>query len=296
MNPTMHRLLAASAAIAALGAGASAQSAGPAEAPSSQTRAMILGPLMDELAPRAFAPRLAYESNLDTPGYVDREALRPDASRFARTSLAAGGPLPGLAPLSSFTAQTTTLASTPTSRLSVSLSGAGLGDMLFSDLRPDYVEAGGMRLAGLNIDRPRNMALRYETSFDAAGNNGLDIGIAPRAGVALGEHGPSYEAGATFRVGQFVSEELEGRPAWWLFAGADRETVLYNPGQRFDLREALAVREHAMIGDAQAGVAMRVYGADVSLAYVHRETTYSIPTHSWGTSEGFAAFSFSWRR
>lgn len=295
MKKTINRLITAGAAIAALGAGASAQSKGPE--PSEQTRAMILGPLMDELAPASPEPRFNSVSLPAAPGYVDREALRPDASRFARTNLGANSALPAIAPLSSFVAPSTTLASSPTSRLSMSLSGPDTGDALFTRVRPDYVEAGGMRLAGLEFDRPRHMALRYETRFDAVGENGLDIGLSPRAGVSIGDFGPSYEAGATVRVGQYIQEELEGRPAWWLFAGADRETVLYNPGQRFDIREAFAARDHhAMIGDAQAGVAVRMYGADVSLAYVHRETTYSIPTHSWETTEGFAAFSLSWRR
>lgn len=293
----VRTLLTTGAAIAALGGVAAAQT-GPG-APSAQTRAMIMGPLVDELGPVQADSTVAagFERETASPSYIDYDSRRPGASRFARAGLSSQVRLPGIAPLSAFEGRTATLAETETGRLSISLAGPGQDETVFSGINPDYVEAGGMRLTGFGGELPRNMALRYETSFDAPGyGNGLDIGIAPRAGMSMGDYGPTYEAGATFRIGQYVREELEGRPAWWLFAGADREAVLYNPGQRLDMREAFAHRDYTMIGDAQAGVAARVYGAEISLAYVQRETNYAIPTHSWETKEDFAAFSLSWRR
>ena len=128
------------------------------------------------------------------------------------------------------------------------------------------------------------------------GSDGLDIGLSPRAGVSIGEDGPAAAAGATVRLGQYLDEFEDGRPSWWFFAGADRQAVLYDPGQGFDMRDALAMEPYAMVGDAQAGVAMRLRGADVSLAYIHRETRYALPQQSWETNEGFAAFSLTWRR
>lgn len=293
----VRTLLTTGAAIAALGGMAAAQSVAPK--PSAQTRAMIMGPLVDELGPVPADSAVAagFERETASPSYIDYESQRPGASRFARAGLSSQVTLPGVAPLSALQGRTATLAQNTTGRLSISLAGPGQSETVFSGVNPDYVEAGGMRLAGFDGDLPRNMALRYETSFDARGHgNGLDIGIAPRAGVSMGDYGPTYEAGATFRIGQYVREELEGRPAWWLFAGADREAVLYNPGQRLDMREAFAHRDYAMVGDAQAGVAARLYGAEISLAYVQRETSYAIPTHTWETKEDYAAFSLSWRR
>lgn len=279
-------------------ASAQPQTAGPSE----RTRALILGPLMEEMGPALpQAPVAAFDLEIAAPSYVEHAGVRTNASRFARAGLSAelysAAELRALAPLGAFEGQRAVLAEAGSSRLSVALAGPGQEQSLFSGITPDYVEAGGMRLAGFEGDLPRNMAVRYETSFDSADpGTGLDIGIAPRAGLSIGDIGPGYEAGATFRVGHYVQEELEGRPAWWFFAGADREAVLYNPGQRFDFREAFALGDYAMIGDAQAGIAMRLYGADISLAYVQRETTYAIPTHSWETKEDFAAFSLSWRR
>lgn len=262
---------------------------------SEQTDSMILGPLMDEVEGEATPAPARFETVTVTPSYVEYHGSRPDASRFARSGLTAQGALPRAAGLSGFSAQSTTIAGDGTSRLSISLSGDVERDPLFSGPAPAYIEAGGMRLTGFGEEAPRVVGLRYETGFDAEGDS-LDFGLAPRAGVRLGEFASGYEAGATFRVGQYIREELEGRPAWWLFAGADREAVRYNPGQRLDMRDALAHSDYTMVGDAQAGLAMRLGGANVSVAYVQRETVYSIPTRSWETREDFAAFTLSWKR
>ncbi|TGY87573.1 DUF2219 family protein [Marinicauda algicola] len=300
MRITARTLLVSALVFAGPCAAASAQSY--ESGPSDRTQALILGPLMDEMGPALpQPPAAAFNLDIAAPSYVEHAGVRANASRFARAGLSAelpaGAELRALAPLAAFQGRRAVLAQSGASRLSVALAGPGQEGSLFAGVTPDYVEAGGMRLAGFEGELPRSMAVRYETSFDSPGpGSGLDIGIAPRAGLSIGDFGPGYEAGATFRVGQYVQEELEGRPAWWFFAGADREAVLYNPGQRLDFREAFALGDYAMIGDAQAGIAMRLYGADISLAYVQRETNYAIPTHSWETKEDFAAFSLSWRR
>lgn len=255
---------------------------------------MIMGPLVSSIEAQTDARALddARLTSGSSVTYINTQSTRPNATRFAAEALDARSPLFGRRGVSGFSGREATLESSGNSRVIVSISEADDPTGLFSNASPDYVEAGGMRVAGVSPDRSRSMGLSYETRFDAVGrDNSLDVGIAPRAGVSLGQFGPSYEAGATLRIGQYVKEELEGRPAWWLFAGADRETVMFDPGE--GLSNSLAYRETAMVGDAQAGVAMRFYGADLSVAYVHRETTYSIPTHSWETSEGFAAFSLS---
>ncbi len=142
------------------------------------------------------------------------------------------------------------------------------------------------------------MTLRYETTFDSRGGlDGLDVGLAPRAGVSIGQNGPAAEAGATVRLGQYLDEGFgEDRPAWWLFAGADQQAVMYDPGAGFNMRNAFAMGPYATVGDAQVGIAARFGGADISFAYIQRETRYALPTESWETSEGFAAFSLTLRR
>ncbi|MEQ8434749.1 MAG: DUF2219 family protein [Oceanicaulis sp.] len=273
--------------------------------PSEQVRTMILGPLYEEFdraAPRQPGARLVGASMAATLRFTARPSAvadaaspRPAAARFADAVMVARIESPARDRLAAFSGGDATLAYSPTAgRVSVSLFDGGAPDAAFLGFRPDYAESAGRALRQ-ERDRPRRMALRYERSFDATGSDGLDYGLAPRAGVSVGGEGAALETGATVRLGQYINTEFD-RPAWWFFAGADRQAVMYDPGQGFDMRGALAMEPYAIVGDAQAGVAMRVGGTDLSFAYIHRETEYSMPQESWDTREGFAAFSLTWRR
>ena len=294
---------------AALVAGIAAPSAEARQA-SRDTSAMILGPLRAELdAPRPTAPA-AVDLPAAAPGlslrYFDNavrfveplDSPAPAAASLAGAVLSVRTPDPATRyGLSAFSGRSAVLARTPAgSQLSVSFSEApsGVARLAFD---PASAQSAGRALDPTFSARHRNMAVNYEAFFDAPGRDGgLDVGVSPRAGVALGDDGTAARAGATVRLGQYLGELENDRPAWWFFAGADRQAVLYDPGQGFDVRGALAMQPYAMVGDAQAGVAVRVGSADVSLAYVRRETRYALPQQDWETSEGFAAFSLTWKR
>ncbi len=306
-QPLRHaRLLAGVALVAGLScAPAFAQVDDSGVTPSEQMRTMILGPLYEEFerdAPRQPGARLApapYAASLRftaRPSVIaDTVSPRPAAARFADAVMVARTQSPAGDRLAAFAGGDATLAYSPTAgRVSVSLFDSAAPNAAFLGFRPDYAESAGRALRQAR-DRPRRMALRYERSFDTTGSDGLDYGLAPRAGVSVGGEGAALETGATVRLGQYINTEFD-RPAWWFFAGADRQAVMYDPGQGFDVRGALAMEPYAIVGDAQAGVAMRVGGTDLSFAYIHRETEYSMPQESWDTREGFAAFSLTWRR
>ncbi len=294
-----------------LGAGVCAMLGAPSRAdapnPSAETRAMILGPLQNEFAahaPRSYSVEIRRDANPFALQYqarapqTDYGGSRPAAARFAEaalTSHADGFARDGLA---AFSGQEAVLATTPSgARLSVSMFEADRPDIARLTNDPAYAESAGAALVQGSGLESRRMALNLEGAFNASGGGeGLDIGLSPRAGVSIGEDGTAAAAGATVRLGQYLDDFDDGRPSWWFFAGADRQAVLYDPGQGFDMRDALAMEPYAMVGDAQAGVAMRLRGADVSLAYIHRETRYALPQQSWETSEGFAAFSLTWKR
>lgn len=278
-------------------------------APQTSAQSMILGPLEAELTasgidgagfvvPRLRAPTysLKYEPRL--PATAPREAARPSASLFAGSLLTArSSDLVTRDGLAAFSAQPAVLAYTPSGgAFTVSVSDSANPSAARLGYDPLYAESAGRAINPGLVEGNRRMALGYEGSFNApGGSDGLDFGVSPRAGVSIGEDGPAARAGATVRLGQYLDAFETDRPAWWLFAGADRQAVMYDPGQGFDVRDALAMQPYAMVGDAQAGVAVRVGSADVSLAYVHRETRYSMPQQGWETSEGFAAFSLTWK-
>ena len=307
--PLMLGVACSGAVLAASGASAGGR-ADPEET-SRDTSAMIQGPLRAELdAPRPAAPsaaglaptssaytlRFAARSTLAASGGDHAAAAAPSfagALLTARTSdtVTRDG-------LSAFAARPAVLAQTPSGgQVSVSISEGGSPSSARLGYDPVYAETAGRALNPALLPEHRNMAVNYEGFFDTAGGQGgLDVGLSPRAGISLGDDGPAARAGATVRFGRYLGELEADRPAWWFFAGADRQAVLYDPGQGFDVRDALAMQPYAMVGDAQAGVAVRVGSADVSLAYVHRETRYALPQEDWETSEGFAAFSLTWKR
>ncbi len=301
----VHCSAGALAAAACFAAPALAETGRPAVL-SPETGLMILGPLYEEMgmaAPRqpgallAAAPdaaRLRYDPQPVATSVTS--SPRPAAARFAGAALIARSDSFTRDHLAAFAGDETTLAISPSGgRVSMSLFDGAEPDAALAGFDPEYAAAAGRALSG-ERDAPRRMAVRYEGSFDTRGADGLDYGLAPRAGVSFtGRGAAAVETGATVRLGQYIDTDFD-RPAWWFFAGADRQAVMYDPGQGLDMLDAVAMDQYAIVGDAQAGVAMRMGGADVSLAYVHRDTEYSMPTHSWQSREGFAAFSLTWRR
>jgi hypothetical protein len=267
-------------------------------------RAMIMGPLQAEFAVSgaSFAPRSAAYALRYQPGesaFGPVVSSRPAASRIASSLLTArASDAVTRDGLSAFSAAATAIAYTGEGAgFTLSLVDGESPSSARLAFDPDYAEAYGQALSPALSERHRRMAVTYEGSFDSPGGaDGLDLGLSPRAGVSIGDDGPAARAGATVRLGQYLSEFESDRPAWWFFAGADRQAVLYDPGQGFDVRGALAMQPYAMIGDAQAGVAVRVRGVDLSVAYVHRETRYALPQQDWETTEGFAAFSLTLKR
>ncbi|WP_440959014.1 lipid A-modifier LpxR family protein [Oceanicaulis sp. LC35] len=274
---------------------------------SQETRAMILGPLQAELpSNRIVSTRSDFTASQvlgRSPSYIDfigsdSASSLPDAARLAGVALSVRSDSAAMEGFSAFYQAGATLVETPSGgRISVSLFDGRAPDAALSALSDSYADIAGSTLdpAGRSA---RRMTLRYENAFDSHGGpDGLDVSVAPRAGVSIGQNGPAAEAGATVRLGQYLDEGFgEDRPAWWFFAGADQQALMYDPGAGFDMRNALAMGPYATVGDAQAGIAARFGGADISFAYIQRETRYALPNESWETSEGFAAFSLTLRR
>ncbi|WP_170175430.1 lipid A-modifier LpxR family protein [Glycocaulis alkaliphilus] len=297
-QPCARATCSSAAAIARLAAcaGASAlalQGAVQAQsADSANPSTLIIAPLLEEMSSGPLpSMRLALGGPEDTHGE------HGGASAIAQSGLSASAS--GIAPESfgAFHAPETVIARTNRgSQLSVSLFDSEEPDWVVSALSPTAIDMPAWRYSAGRA-RGRAVALRYEGRFDSPGGmDGLDVGLRPRAGLSVGDAGSATEFGASVRVGHFVSDDDSTGAGWWFFAGADRQALVYRPGDRRNIRETLTLQPYAMVGDQQAGIAMRVQGVDLSLAYVRRETSWSLPAQSWDTSEDFAAFSLTWRR
>ncbi|MFN3834455.1 MAG: lipid A-modifier LpxR family protein [Glycocaulis sp.] len=258
---------------------------------------LIIAPLLEELS-SAPLPSLRLASLEGHEGWrVTAPSIDTDAAYLASSALSSASPSDIRFALGAFSAPQTVIGRTPSGGyVTLAVSDNDYLNPVTAALTPDGIDVPAWMFSA-DRERSRAVALRYEGRFDSFGGaDGLDVGLMPRAGLSMGDRGSATEFGATVRVGHYLHEEADGRGGWWLFAGADRQAVIYEPGTRFDIRTALTLQPYAMVGDAQAGVAMRMYGADLSLAYVRRETNWSMPTQSWEEVEDFAAFSLTIRR
>lgn len=145
-------------------------------------------------------------------------------------------------------------------------------------------------------DREATVAVNYERRFETPGQGeDLDMSFTPRAGVSLGPDGSAAGAGAEVRVGQYLRGDPGDRPRWYVFAGADRRALMYDPRKGVDFTNAMQLAQRQVVGDAQAGVAVRIGEADLSLAYVRREYRHVAGVESFDETEEFGAVTVNWR-
>ena len=145
-------------------------------------------------------------------------------------------------------------------------------------------------------DHQTIVAVNYERPFVSRGEGEqLDVSVTPRAALSVGPDGSAAGAGAEVRVGRYLAGSLQDYPSWYVFAGADRRALLYDPAQGMDLNRAVYMTHREVIGDAQAGIAVRVGEADLSLAYVRRDYRYVVGADKFRESEDFGAVTVNWR-
>ena len=220
--------------------------------------------------------------------------LSPGAARVALTALSSSSGIEGRDALAAMSV-------TPTGRIDLGNAGtievsvlddasAGAAYDLFVPERvsnsPVVVE---------HEDHRPTVAVNYSRSFDSPGEgNQLDVSVTPHAGVSVGPDGSATSAGAEVRIGEYLGSDEEPGASWFVFAGADRRALMYDPSQGMDLREAFDLTQRQVVGDGQAGVALRMGDADISLAYVRREYEYVAGVEKYKETEDFGAVSVNW--
>lgn len=225
----------------------------------------------------------------------DVRPLSPDAARVALSALALNDdPLNG-----------TALAGlTPVGGNRIDLGNAGVIKVaVLDDQRPDRTHqlfaARSDAYSPVVLSRGRRdatLAVAYERAFETAGSGEvLDVSFTPRAAVSVGPDGSAAGAGAELRIGQYLRSNLAESPTWYVFAGADRRTLLYDPSAGVDFQNAMSLTQREVVGDAQAGIAMRLGEADLSLAWVRREYRHVAGVRSFDETEEFGAVTVNWR-
>lgn len=226
--------------------------------------------------------------------------VRPLSAPAARVALSALSLESDMVGGNTFAAMTTTQVTEidlgNAGRLQVALIDDDSSDIAFEMFSP-YGDERSPIVLDAEIERDPVVAVNYERSFDSLGDaEHLDISITPRAAVSVSDEGTAAGAGAEVRVGRHLGPTLSDEPRWYMFAGADRRALLFNPTEGADFERAMAFTRREVVGDAQAGIAVRFgESADISLAYVRREYQHSAGTEAFDETEQFGAVTVNWR-
>lgn len=137
--------------------------------------------------------------------------------------------------------------------------------------------------------------------------SGLEVTLTPHAGVGVGSHGGSAEAGATLKIGADINRLLPDgsvafgeRARWYLYAAGSGRAVGYNFARTRDgdfARSGVSHDAGSFMGDASLGVAFRKGDLQSSFGLVYRELGPSDVRFGPGidndVSEGLVAFQLS---
>lgn len=183
---------------------------------------------------------------------------------------------------------------------------------LAPDVRPEpFLTDSPADAAGLGPDAadqaPRTVSLEYTLSAPAhATGFGLDLAVAPRAGVSLSPEGNQLRSvGGEVRLGKRL-ERMVGvskfdsaaatwdHPSWYFFAATDGSALTWTPSaMAAGARRGLSYQDdRIVVGDAQIGLSMEAKGVQASVGFTNR----SISNGKESVDENFVGASFTMRR
>jgi hypothetical protein len=102
----------------------------------------------------------------------------------------------------------------------------------------------------------------------------LEVAVEPRANVLFGEQVSGVGGGAVVRFGRNLTAPRKERSRWYAFVGADAQALTWSLGGGGE-EHTLRLEDKQLIGDYQAGVAMRVGHGDLAFGFVHREVKWN---------------------
>ena len=143
--------------------------------------------------------------------------------------------------------------------------------------------------------------LTAELAFSAPSERtglGFDVGIAPRIEITRDGQYASRRFGGEVRIGQnFDKRGEDPTSSWYLFAGADGEALVWEPGQESAVSVgSMALRDKVTVGDIQAGLSLQRGLGQLSFSYIRREVEYRERNLGASQNEEFAGITFSIRR
>jgi len=246
-------------------------------------------------APGAARSEWASTTQMIQGQFAEQQTVRPLSPSAARVALTALSLNSGQADRDAFAAMTVQPAAEfdmgAAGTIKIAVLDDAARDASFGITRPGRGEHSPVVIDP--ADERTVVAVNYERAFVSPGEGEqLDVSVTPRAAVSLGPDGSAAGAGAEVRIGRYLADDY---PGWYVFAGADRRALMYDPGQGMDFNRAVYMTDREVIGDAQAGIAVRIGEVDLSLAYVQRNYRYVVGVDKFRENEQFGAVTVNWR-
>ena len=128
---------------------------------------------------------------------------------------------------------------------------------------------------------------------------GFDVDVTPRFSYSRDGDIAARRFGGEVRIGQQFDRRGERHviDGWSLFAGADGEALMWEPGAGSATSvNGMALRDTVTVGDMQAGIAFQMGPGQISVSYIRREVEYRERNLGASQNEEFAGITFSIRR
>ena len=128
---------------------------------------------------------------------------------------------------------------------------------------------------------------------------GFDVDLIPRFSYSRDGAFAARSFGGELRIGQQFDRRGERHVirGWSLFAGADGEALMWEPGRDGSMSvDRMALRDAVTVGDMQAGIAFQMGPGQWSVSYIRREVEYRERNLGASENEEFVGITFSIRR
>jgi hypothetical protein len=143
-------------------------------------------------------------------------------------------------------------------------------------------------------NEPQRIDVGFAKNITRGKTNGFNFQLTPRARLRFDENSKSALVGALVRIGDNLREGSTSKSnAWYLFAGADAQTISYSPNSTERLSSSgFHLQDRILVNDAQVGVGYRIGTADFAVTYFKRQASAS----DFDFDEDAAALSITWKR
>jgi hypothetical protein len=158
-------------------------------------------------------------------------------------------------------------------------------------------EAAPVQIEDVNGDArgllpPRGLRLDYAHGVTRTLPGDLQLALEPRANLLVGNEVSGLGGGALVRFGRNLTAPRDHQRRWYAFIGADAQALTWQLGDDELQEHNLRLEDKQLIGDYQAGVAMRTTLGDFSLGYVDRKVRWNDVSRQ----EKFFGVSFTMKR